>query len=83
MFALDHALARYNQHYWRERGQEPPPHRRAFRLDATSFVLYTALTSVGAGIELVHAQYAWAGVLAGGAFVCAWLAVIQTRRNVI
>lgn len=83
MFALDHALAVYNRRYWRARGHEPPPHRRAYKVDAGSFVLYAAIALYGTLFELVRGRFAGAAAFAVATVVLASLALVQARRNVI
>ncbi len=83
LFALDHALGEYSRRYWRSRGQDPPPRRHSYRLDAGSFVVYTAIAAVMAGIALIRGDWKWALGALGATVLLGWIALRRARSNVI
>jgi len=80
---LDASLSAYCLRYRRTKGEEPPPRRYSYRLDAASVAISTGLAiflAIGLGAER---DYVWSVVSGIAAVWLAWFAVVRARQNVI
>jgi hypothetical protein len=79
---LDRRLSSYMRRYWSERGEQPPPHRTSY-LDAGRFVGYAVVAGVICMLLLVDGDLLWGALVAAGAVLLGWIALVRARRNII